>query len=118
MDELQMGETPNFQKMKPDELPDEFTLTLKKPITFGKDPNVEHHVELQLREPTMDEIDAFTKNVRKKGEIEALKFFIAAVSGVPFVIIGKLGARDMMVAQGYLLAFIQGSQTTGDTSDE
>jgi hypothetical protein len=118
MSDLQAGEIPNFKKMSSEELPDEYLLVLKKPITFGKEPNVEHHTELQLREPTLDEIDAFTKNVRKKGEMESLKFFIAAITGVPFVIIGKLGARDMMVAQEYLLAFLRGSQTTGDTSEE
>lgn len=100
------------------ELLDELTITLKKPIKFGKEPNVEYHTTLTLSEPEMDQIDKFTQNIRKHGEIGALKYFIAEVSGVPFVIIGKLGARDMTAAQEYLLAFLKGSQPTGDTSSE
>jgi hypothetical protein len=111
-------EIPNFAKMSPDELPDQFVLTLRKPIEFGKEPNVDRTFQLELREPTLDEIDVFIKNVKKHGEIGALKFFIAQVADTEFTIVSKMGARDMTVAQEYLMAFFKGSQTTGDTSHE
>jgi hypothetical protein len=118
MSETKSREIPDFAKMKPEELPDTFVHELFKPIQFGKGDNTEIHTMLELREPDIDEIDKFVKNVRSKGEIEALKFFIAQVADKPFVLIGKMGARDMMVAQEYLTAFMRGSQKTGDTSPE
>jgi hypothetical protein len=111
------NEVPDFTKMKPSELPDEFTLKLRKPIEFGKGDQAEMHFELELREPMLDEIDAFTKNIKKHGEIGAMKYFIAQISGLPPPLITKLGARDMTVAQEYLMAFLRGSRTTGDTSE-
>ena len=110
-------EVPNFLKMKPSELPDGFTLKLRKPIEFGKGDQAETYFELELREPMLDEIDAFTKNIKKLGEIGAMKQFIAQISGLPVALLTKLGARDMTVAQEYLLAFLRGSQTTGDTPE-
>lgn len=111
-------EVPNFMKMKAAELPTEYAHTLFKPIRFGKGDNVEIHTQVALREPELDEFEVFSKNVRKLGEIAALKHFIADVSDTPFPIIGKMGGRDMMVCQEYLLAFFTGSQTIGDTSPE
>ncbi|MFP3186889.1 MAG: phage tail assembly protein, partial [Paraburkholderia sp.] len=111
-------EAPNFTKMKPGELPTLYTHVLFNPIRFGKGDNVEIHTQIALREPTLDEFEVFSKNVRKQGEIAALKHFIADVSDTPFPIIGNMGGRDMMLCQEYLLAFFKGSQTTGDTSPE
>lgn len=118
MSETLRGEIPDFAKMKSEELPDVFVLHLLRPIKFGKEPSVEIHTRIDLREPTLDEIDDFIKNVKKHGEMSALKHFIADVSGEPFPIIGKMGARDMTVAQEYLTAFFKGSQPIGDTSLE
>ena len=103
--------------MPAEDLPDEFAITLRKPIAFGKDGSETTYV-IPLREPTIDEIDTFTKNIKKHGEIGALKYLIAAISEVPFVIVAKMGARDMTIAQEYLLAFFKGSQPTGDSSLE
>ena len=112
------ADAPDFAKMTREELPLEFTLNLLKPIKFGKGDNVEIHTRIELQEPTLDQFDGFSKMARQKGEITALKHFIADVSNTPFVIIGLMGGRDMMLAQEYLLAFFRGSQTTGDTSPE
>lgn len=111
-------DVPNFTKMKAAELPLEYTHVLFNPIRFGKDDNAEIHTQIALREPTLDEFEIFSKNARKQGEIAALKHFIADVSDTPFPIIGKMGGRDMMICQEYLLAFFKGSQTTGDMSPE
>jgi hypothetical protein len=111
-------EAPNFTKMKAGELPTQYTHELFSPVHFGKGDNTEIHSRIELREPTLDQFEAFSKNARKLGELGALKHFIADVSDTPVPIIGKLGGRDMMVCQEYLLAFFKGSQTTGDTSPE
>lgn len=118
MSESKKREIPNFAKMRPEELPAVYEYQLLKEIKFGKGDNTEIHTVIELREPELDEIDAFVKNVRSKGEIAALKFFIAQITDVEFVIIGKMGARDMAVCQEYLTAFMNGSQKTGDTSPE
>jgi Phage tail assembly chaperone proteins, E, or 41 or 14 len=116
MSETQREKVPNFAKMEAEELPGVFVLHLLRPIRFGKEPSVEIHTRIDLQEPTLDQIDEFMKNVKKHGEVSALKHFIADVADQPFPIIGKMGARDMTVAQEYLTAFFKGSQTTGDTS--
>lgn len=118
MSEPKKREIPNFAKMRPEELPGEYQLELLKEIKFGKGDNTEIHSFITLREPELDEIDKFVKQVRSKGEIEALKFFIAQITGLEFVLIGKMGARDMTVCQEYLTAFMSGSQKTGDISPE
>lgn len=112
----EIREVPNFPKMKPGELPSQYTHVLFNPVTFGKGDNAEIHTQIALREPTMDEFEEFSKSVRKQGEVGALKLFIAKVSDTPFPIVGSLGGRDMMVCQEYLMAFFNGSPTTGDTS--
>ncbi|MFD1557092.1 phage tail assembly protein [Paraburkholderia silviterrae] len=118
MSDANVSDAPNFTKMKREELPLDFTLTLLKPIKFGKGDNSEIHTRIELHEPTLDQFDEFSQMARKKGEITALKHFIAEVSDTPYPIIGLMGGRDMMLAQEYLLAFFRGSQTTGDTSPE
>lgn len=118
MSEAKVRDIPNFAKMNPAELPDTYDHELFKPIRFGKGDNAEIHTHVELREPTLDEIDKFVKHVRSKGEIEALKFFIAQIADKEFVLIGMMGARDMTVCQEYLTAFMSGSQKTGDTSSE
>lgn len=118
MSERTAREVPNFAKMKQEDLPDVFVLHLLRPIKFGKESNQEIHTRLELREPTLDEIDKFVSDMKRHGEVSALKHFIAQVTDTPFVIIGQMGARDMTVAQEYLTAFFKGSQTTGDTSQE
>jgi hypothetical protein len=100
------------------ELPGEYTLELLKPIKFGKGDNVEIHTRMDLCEPELEQLEDFQKNIRKHGELGALKLLISVVADKPFVIVGKMGARDMTLAQEDLLAFLKGSHPSGDTSLE
>ncbi|KMN32084.1 hypothetical protein VI26_18115 [Chromobacterium sp. LK1] len=84
------------------EVPDELTLTLRKPIDFGGE---QIHV-LELREPTLDELEKFSKEYQKNGHIAGSKFLISLVSGHPVAAIGRIGARDYKAAEEYLANFV------------
>ncbi|POR52755.1 hypothetical protein B0G62_10452 [Paraburkholderia eburnea] len=118
MNDSATSEVPDFKKMTREELPGEYALQLLKPIKFGKGDNVEIHTRMDLCEPDLDQLEDFQKNIRKLGELGAIKHLISVVADVPFPIVGKMGARDMTLAQEYLLAFLKSSHPTGDTSLE
>ncbi|PXX49371.1 phage tail assembly protein [Aquitalea magnusonii] len=83
------------------EVPDELTIELRKPVELAG----ETTYVLELREPTVDELDRFMKALDKHGPIEATKLLISAVSGVSVAVLGKVGARDFKTAESYLSNF-------------
>jgi hypothetical protein len=89
------------------ELPEQLTITLRKPLTLG-DQTVE---ALELREPTAGEFKKFTKQAQSDPSA-ALVALIAMVSGVAPPIIDRIGVRDMNAAGEYLMAFMGPSQPT------
>lgn len=84
------------------EVPDELTLTLRKAVEFAGE---QIHV-LELREPTLDEVEKFTKEFQKNGSISAARFLISLISGHPVAALGKIAARDFKAAEEYLANFI------------
>ncbi|NHR07644.1 phage tail assembly protein [Chromobacterium haemolyticum] len=83
------------------EVPDELTIELRKPVELAG----ETTFVLELREPTVDELDRFLKAMDKHGPVEATKLLISAVSGVNVAVLGKVGARDFKAAESYLSNF-------------
>ena len=94
------------------ELLDEMTITLRKPVTVGG----ETVFELALREPTVAELEQFTLQAAKAGEIKAISSLIASVSGVSIAAIQKIGVRDFKIAEKYLSDFFGDSPKTGETA--
>jgi hypothetical protein len=89
------------------ELPEQLTITLRKPIKLG-DETVE---TLELREPTAGEFKKFAK-LAPSDPSGALVALISMVSGHAPPIIDRIGVRDMNAAGEYLMAFIGPSQPT------
>jgi len=91
---------------KKKELLDEFTLTLRKPITLGEGVDAETYTKLDLREPEAEEVLDFNRRSAKDAG-DALKRLIAKVSGAPLAVVGKMKARDFMEASEYLTSFME-----------
>ena len=87
---------------KPKEAPDELTITLRKPVKLGD----ETITELNLREPTMGEVEKFVKSTDRHDNLTAMNLFIASISGVNKAAIDMIGARDGKAAREYLSAFL------------
>ena len=84
------------------EVPDELTIPLRKPVKFGD----ETYSELNLREPTMKEIEKFTQSLNKWDPLVAMNFFISVIAGVPKPAIDLIGGRDGKKAREYLSNFL------------
>jgi hypothetical protein len=102
---------------KKKDLQDEFTLTLRKPITLGEGVDAETYTKLDLREPEAEEVLDFNRRSTKDAG-DALKRLIAKVSGAPLAVVAKMKARDFMEASAYLAAFMEeegDDDTSGDS---
>jgi hypothetical protein len=95
----------------PVELPAEKTITLRKAITIGGGADQVKYDEITLREPTVDEIEKFIKKLKGTNEIDAMRYFIALVSGMLPTVIGQMGARDWNEAQEFIQAFFPKSDS-------
>ena len=94
------------KKKKPRKVfPFEMTVTLRKTITLGKGPDATDYDEIPLREPDVEELSQFFKNVQKMNAIDSVRSLISAVSGVPISVIAKMGTTDFWVAQEYVTSF-------------
>lgn len=85
--------------------PFEMTVPLRKTITLGKGAEATDYDEIALREPNVEELSQFFKNVSKMNPIDAVKTLISTVSGVPLPVIAKMGTSDYWVAQEYITSF-------------
>lgn len=109
------------------EIPDELTIQLSKKITLKGGEETEF-TEISLHEPTVSQLSSFIKQTQKQNAVDAMKFLISIVSGVPLPVIEHFGVRDFYKAQDYMIAFITppeeddpegnavGSQQIGSTS--
>ena len=93
------------------DLPEELVITLRKPVTVAD----ETIYELRLSEPNVNQLDQFVTQAEKVGGIKAMAALIASVADVNVVIVGKIGARDFKLAEGYLTRFFDDSPTTTAT---
>jgi hypothetical protein len=96
---------------EPVELPSEKTITLRKPITIGAGADQVRYDEITLNEPSVDQIEKFIKKLKGTNEIDAMRYFVALVSGLLPTVIGKMGARDWNEAQEFLQAFFPKSDS-------
>jgi hypothetical protein len=85
------------------EIPDSLTVPLRKPVDLA---GATTYV-LELREPTVDELQRFTQEMNRADPISALKLLISSVSGVDVATIGRIGARDFKKAEKYLNNFFE-----------
>lgn len=92
--------------MKTMRVPDEFAVELTRPITLGGGDDATTYTELALREPTVAELSQFIKKTQKDNAVDAMKFLISVVAGVPLPVMEQVGVRDFYRAQQYLVAFI------------
>jgi hypothetical protein len=112
-----MNDIDENEKTQPVELPAEKTIALRKTITIGGGADQIKYDEITLREPTVDEIEKFIKKLKGTNEIDAMRYFVALVSGMLPTVIGQMGARDWNEAQEFIQAFFpsSGSLATGNS---
>ncbi|HEX7906862.1 MAG TPA: phage tail assembly protein [Paraburkholderia sp.] len=90
--------------------PDTKTLKLRKPVTMKGDSETYH--TLELREPTVDELDrALQAGETAYASNAALISFVA---GVPLAVARLLVKRDYEEASTYLAGFTLDGPTTGE----
>ena len=87
------------------EIPDELTITLAKPIKLKGTEDSEVS-EISLHEPNLLQLSQFIKKTQKENAVDAMKYLISTVSGVPMVVLDLIGVRDFYAAQEYMIAFI------------
>lgn len=86
-------------------IPDELTITLAKSITLkGTEETVIS--EISLHEPNVSHLSQFIKKTQSGNAIEAMKFLISIVSGLPLPVLDQVGVRDFYKAQDYMIQFI------------
>ncbi|MDX3878123.1 MAG: phage tail assembly protein [Achromobacter sp.] len=98
------------------EIPDELTITLRKPITLGQGGDAETFTEMALREPVVEELLAFNKESAKDAG-DALRKLIAKISTLPLAVVNRVGARDFTKASNYLTSFMAGDEDEADADD-
>jgi len=91
------------------EMPDEKTITLRKPVTLG---GVTYE-KLDLREPTAGELAKATK---AGGNVDVAIALISLIAKVPRGAIEGLSQRDLQEASDFLGGFTLTGQETGQTS--
>ncbi|ASW00136.1 phage tail assembly protein [Paraburkholderia aromaticivorans] len=94
------------QKKKPRKVvPDSITIELSKPIILKGTEETEIS-EIELKEPTLGQLQAFIKRTAKEHAVECMKWLISEISGVPMLALTNIGVRDYYKAQDYLTAFL------------
>lgn len=81
-----------------EQLPDELTITLRKPIEFAGIT----YTTLQLREPTAAEWAQFDKLSGVEMDVKA----VATISGVPEAAVKQIGTRDLIHAARFIARFL------------
>lgn len=89
--------------------PETLALKLRKPIQIKGD--TESYTVLELREPTVDELDRCVKAGDTAYATNAA--LISFVTGIPVQVIRNLGKRDYEEAVEYMQGFTTDGPTTG-----
>ena len=84
----------------------ETTIELSRTITLGDGTDSTQYTEIRLTEPTVDQLSQFVRKTKTETPVDAMKFLISIVSGVPLPVLGKVGVRDFYRAQSWLIGFI------------
>ncbi|MFM0243783.1 phage tail assembly protein [Paraburkholderia sediminicola] len=86
-------------------VPDELTIQLSKSITLrGTEETV--ITEISLHEPNVSQLSQFIKKTQKENAVDAMKYLISLVSGLPMPVLDQIGVRDFYAAQDYMILFI------------
>jgi hypothetical protein len=85
------------------DIEDEKTIVLRKPL----EEDGQTIAEINLREPTVRELDKFLKDEAKHGPISAMSLFVATIAGLQKPTVDLMGARDFKDAQLYLGSFLE-----------
>jgi hypothetical protein len=88
------------------EIPDSLTIELATPITLSGGGDDSVYSEIVLKEPNLSQLGQFIKKTQKETAIDAMKFLISVVSGVPTPVLDRIGVRDFYKAQDYMILFI------------
>jgi hypothetical protein len=108
---------------------DELTITLAKPLTMsGGNGDDSVYSEIVLHEPNVSQLSQFVKRAQRESAVDAMKFLINLVSGVPMPVLDKVGVSDFYKAMNYMTLWVSppdeddpegnvpGFQSTGSTS--
>lgn len=87
-------------------IPEELTITLKKPITMSGADGDKVYSEITLREPNVNQLSLFVKRVQKDTAVDAMKFLISVVSNVPTPVLDRVGVQDFFEAMTYMTRWV------------
>jgi Phage tail assembly chaperone proteins, E, or 41 or 14 len=94
--------------MSAKDIPEELTITFAKPIEMsgkdGRDKTV--YSEMTLREPKLAELTRFVKKAESESGIEAMRFLISMVSGIPLVILDEIKTSAFYEAMNYMTLWV------------
>src|SRR5258707_15791588 len=86
---------------------DELTITLAKPRTMsGGNGEDTVYSEIALHEPNVRQLSEFVKRAQKESTVDAMKFLINLVSGVPMPVLDKVGVSDFYKAMNYMTLWV------------
>lgn len=89
-----------------DDIPDELTVTLRKPVTHANTT----YSELRLREPTVADLKWSAEGALGMDQMARLIFKVA---GVPLAAVDQLSVRDFRRCDDYLRGFTRESPPDG-----
>lgn len=89
-------------------IPDELVIELAKPITLsnGKD-DEQVFTQIELHEPNVSQLSQFVKKVQRETAVDAMKFLISMVSGMPQPVLDKVGVSDFYRAMDYMRHWVE-----------
>jgi hypothetical protein len=96
-----------------DDFIDEMTLTLRKPVSIGKDERAVTYAQLELVEPNGGQKD---KASREPNDMRSAIALISAVAKVPRLVVEGMCRRDFEEACNFLASCNDVGQTIGATS--
>ncbi|WP_337049770.1 phage tail assembly protein [Serratia fonticola] len=87
------------------DLPDNETITLLKPVFLGADSKISYET-IELKEPTLDQVDIFYRERDKNNVLSGMGLLISLVSGVPLPAVKRIGFRDYKKCEVWLTRFL------------
>lgn len=87
-------------------IPEELTILLKRSVTLGGKDDETVYSEIALREPNVDQLCQFVKRLQKETAVDAMKFLISVVAGVPLPVLNRIGVSDFYQAMEYMKLWV------------
>ncbi len=92
-------------------LVEEKTITLRKPITIGKDQTAITYSEIELREPSAGELEKAQAAGTTVGQNITL---VSLIAKIPRSVVEKFSQRDLMEASDFFGAFYASGEVTAE----